>query len=183
MADDDNNKPERRYPYSEFAQLPLDAVVAGPLIAAVRAQGYAAQQLQEFLEALKDDKVEFSHKRANAEGKGETKVEVPLLAMVPVPYLRIDSMSINFRYEVAQSKVQESKKGAELSGSAQTGALLSPWVNVELEGRVTTESSARSELNRSGSVEINVQASADEMPEGLKRVLSLLSTSVPTTDE
>lgn len=167
-------------PAAEFQALPLEFIVAAPLIAAVKAQAVAAQATIEFVEKFKGDNVQFEFESKQEGTPKKNKVNAPLLSIVPVPHLRIDSLTVNFRYEISQTVKEASslEKGVEMD--VKGGALLSPWVSATLKGSVSSRSSEESTMNRSGTLEITVHASEAPMPEGLAKILSLLATSVPS---
>ncbi|MFZ5479063.1 MAG: DUF2589 domain-containing protein [Myxococcota bacterium] len=169
-------------PFTEFQALPLELMIATPLIAAVRAQAAAAEATLKFIEELKDaSNAEFKLKAQDPQtGAVEKTISVPKLALVPVPHLRIDSIHIGFRFEVRQvSKVTKETAGqAELK--VGTGAALSPWVEGSLHGSISTRTASESESNRSGTYEVAVQASEAPIPEGLARVLSALTAAIRT---
>lgn len=171
-------------PFSEFAQLPLEFVVAGPLLAAVRAQKAAAEATRDYIQSfIKQDGelVSVSFKAQLSEG-GETRsfdVRAPLLSIVPVPHLRIDALSVNFRFEVKTTDL----KTSETTGAAATELKIggNPWVNGSLSGSVSTRSATEAVANRSGALEISVQASESEMPEGLAKIASMLANAIQVT--
>lgn len=167
-------------PAAEFQALPLEFIVAAPLIAAVKAQAVAAQATIEFVEKFKGDNVQFEFTSEQEGVPKKNTVNAPLLSIVPVPHLRIDSMTVNFRYEISQTVKEASslEKGVEMD--VKGGALLSPWVSATLKGSVSSRSSEESTMNRSGVLEITVHASEAPMPEGLSRVLGLLANSIPS---
>jgi hypothetical protein len=168
-------------------------------VAAVNAQTRAAKATSDYIaDLIKDGKpimVDFTvdlqeTKPPDAEagkakpdaGKTKTvKISAPLLAMVPIPHLRIDSLTTHFKYEISQIAKSTRAKDATLEAGAQTGALLSPWVSATLKGSVASRSSDESTVNRSGVLEITVHASEAPMPEGLAKILGILADSVKVT--
>jgi hypothetical protein len=173
-------------PAAEFQALPLEFIISAPLNGAVKAQAIAADNLRAFLEAFKDKTVEFKTSASQTTGATpsngagqQLSVSVPLLAVVPVPYLRIDSLTASFKYEISQIVMDKSQteKGVDLD--AGTAGFLSNFVRATVKGSVSSKSSSESTLNRSGSLEITVHASEAPIPEGLARVLSLLAHAVP----
>jgi hypothetical protein len=174
-------------PAADFQALPLEFIVAAPLVAAVKAQAVVAETTKNFIAAmLKDGKpitVDFSvsYKEADKDGKMQDKsvmVTAPLLSLVPVPHLRIDSLTTHFKYEVTQTvrNVSATEKGIE--AGFQTGALLSAWVSGTVKGSVSSKSSEDATMNRSGTLEITVHASEAPIPEGLAKILSFLGRAV-----
>ena len=167
-------------PAAEFQALPLEFIVAAPLTAAIKAQAVAAQATIEFVEKFKGDTIQFEFESEQEGTVKKNKVNAPLLSMVPVPHLRIDSLTINFKYEISQTVKESSSMEKGLSLDVSSGALLSPWVSATLKGSVSSRSSEESTMNRSGTLEITVHASEAPMPEGLSKILGLLANSVPS---
>jgi hypothetical protein len=184
-------------PAVEFQALPLELVIATPLTAAVKAQYAAAQATQAFINGFIDQKtsqpytidlsVESTSTPAGGGaggggGSAKTVIRAPLLAMIPVPHLRIDSLTVNFKYEVSQTLVSKDDMRKEFAFDAQTGAALSPWVKASLRGSLASTSSEQNTVNRSGSLDITVRASEAEMPDGLRRFLAVLSRGLPSAE-
>jgi hypothetical protein len=174
-------------PAAEFQALPLEFIVSAPLVAAVKAQAVAAQATVAFIMSMigEDKKpIEVAFKAAYKEAQPtgapkEKKVDiaVPLLSIVPVPHLRIDSLTTHFKYEVTQTvrNLKETEKGINLE--AKTSGLLS-WLGASLSGKISSKSTEESTINRSGMLEITVHASEAPMPEGLAKVLSFLGNMI-----
>ncbi len=167
-------------PAAEFQALPLEFIVAAPLIAAVKAQAVSAQATIEFVEKFKGDNIQFEFTSEQEGASKKNKVNAPLLSIVPVPHLRIDSLTVNFKYEVSQTVKEGATLEKGVSLDAGTGGLLSSWVSATLKGSVSSRSSEESTMNRSGVLEITVHASEAPMPEGLSRILGLLANSIPS---
>ena len=168
---------------AELQALPLDFLVSAPLTAAVKAQRIAALTTVDFIESLiKDDgtpeTVDFKVENTVGDQAVTAEIKAPLLSIVPVPHLRIDSLTTHFTFEISQTvtDTKTSEKAAEIA--AKTGGFLSPWVSASLKGSMSSKSSKESVMNRSGQLEVTVQASESPMPEGLARVLSMLSKAV-----
>lgn len=178
---------------AEFEKLPIEFLVATPLVAAVNAQSKAALATKEFIQSfVKEGKpitVDFSVNvqetlpPASAGGALQTvtkkvQINAPLLSIVPMPHLRIDSLTTHFKYEISHvvKSTKDKMASAELGG--QSGALLSPWVSATLKGSVSSKSSDESMMNRSGVLEITVHASEAPMPEGLAKILGFLANSI-----
>jgi hypothetical protein len=181
-------------PAAEFQSLPLESIIAAPLRGAVEAQAIAAAATKAFLESMIDNDgnpitVKFKVAKNGVVGGGgvagaggqqgqTTTIEAPLLAMVPVPHLRIDSLTSTFKYEISSVQSQEATKNAVFGGNAGTVGLLSKFVSISLNGSVSSSSRESSSMNRSGSLELTVHASESPMPEGLASLLSILSKSI-----
>jgi hypothetical protein len=171
-------------PAAEFQALPLEFIIATPLLAAVKAQAVAAQATLDFINGLiKTDtrepiSVKFKVKyRENDEIK-EAEIDAPLLSIVPIPHLRIDSLNIDFKFEVSHTFAD--RKSLETGASVEigTGSALSPWVSASLKGSVSSKSSEENTINRSGQLSISVHASEAPIPEGLARILTVLAKTI-----
>ncbi|SMF13618.1 Protein of unknown function [Alteromonadaceae bacterium Bs31] len=175
---------------AEFQALPLEYLVSAPLIAAVKAQRLAAETTKQFIESMIDENgkpiaVNFSiDKQEPGEAAGSSiNVNAPLLALVPVPHLRIDSLTTKFTFEISQTYRNSKETNKSVSTSVKSGKMLSPWVNASVQGSASSKGSKESTTNRSGQLDITVQASESEIPEGLARVLSLMTSAIQTPDK
>jgi hypothetical protein len=167
-------------PAAEFQALPLEFVLVAPLTGVVKAQAIVAQNILAFVESFKDKTVNFKAEFENAGGnKQKVEVNAPLLSVVPVPHLRIDSLTVSFKYEISQ--VVADKKDLEMGMSLEGGTtgIAAKFFNASLKGSVSSKSSSESTTNRSGSLEVTLHASEAPIPEGLQRILSLLAKAVP----
>ncbi len=184
MAEGASDIKQSIQPAAEFQALPLEFIVATPLVAVVRAQERMAVAMADFITKFKDTTVTFEAKQTskNDQGKDVTTalaLNAPLLSMIPVPHLRINSLTVNFKYEIAQTVKFSSAKEGEAKASVETGSFLSPWVKASVTGSVSSRSAEESSTNRSGMLDITVHASEAEMPAGLARILSWLAHSIP----
>lgn len=179
-------------PAAEFQSLPLEYIIAAPLKGAIEAQAIAAASTRAFIQSMLNvDKdgvqtpitVDFKIARGTSDITGvkstEVVVKAPLLSMVPVPHLRIDSITTCFKYEI--NEIYKSEKSLETgaTGTAGTTGPLAKFVNISLSGTVSSKSRDEATMNRSGSLEITIHASEAPIPEGLARILSLLSRAIP----
>lgn len=186
---------ENTLPAAEFQKIPLDYLIASPLIATINAQRAAAETTKSFiLSFLNEDQgqggqgsshytpqtVNFKLDAQQTDNDGKitgTKVnlDVPLLSMVPVPHMRIDSLTTHFKYEVTQIVKASSENTKDFGGEASLGLKIVPILNLSLNGSLSSRSTEESSTNRSGMLEVTVHASEAPMPEGLARLLSMLA--------
>lgn len=191
------NEPKNEIvPAADFQSLPLGFLMSAPLKAAVEAQAIAAMTTKSFVEScLTEPKEKGADKgvreainvtfRATVGEPAETdaaaksvEISAPLLAILPIPYLQVSDVQVNFKYTIAQTfrDQNETSKGIELK--AGTGALLSPWVSASLSGYATSKASHESTTNRSGNLEITLRAGQAPIPEGMARIISMLATGI-----
>jgi hypothetical protein len=171
--------PKQILPAAEFQSLPLEFIISAPLAGAVKAQAVVAQNVKDFVTAFKDTNVTFTAATFTNGAEDKVNVQVPLLSMIPVPHLRIDSLTIDFKYELSQIVADKQSLDTGIDLSAGTTGVLSKFISATIKGSVTSRSSSESTVNRSGHLAVTVHASEAPMPEGLARVLSLLAHSVP----
>src|SRR3569623_1506741 len=169
---------------AKLLALPLDFFGAAPLTAAVKAQAAAAEATRGYIESMMDDKgvprnvqLQVAVKQSDGSCK-DVQISAPLISLVPVPHLRIDSLTVQFKYEVTQTLRSSRAVDSELGMDLGTGIALTPWVNATLMGSVSSKSSDESATNRSGQLEITLHASEATMPEGMARLLRLLAKSM-----
>lgn len=178
-------------PAAEFQALPLGYIVAEPLKAAIMAQAIAAKTTQDFINNLltgdangPKTPITVDFEAMQSVGTGDTttikkvSVSAPLLAMVPIPHLRIDSFTTHFKYEISSvaKSSEDTSKGVNMN--VETGSALSLWAKGSITGSVSSKSSSESVMNRSGVLEITVNASEAPMPEGLAKILGILANSI-----
>jgi hypothetical protein len=180
--------PNEIVPGAEFQALPLEYIVATPLLATVKAQAAATEATLMYIDRLLDPAskrplmVDLSLDfKDEAGGVRSSNVRAPVLSIVPVPHLRIDSLNVQFKYEISQMVKDTRATGLSLELGAKSGGALSPWVDASFRGTVTSQSAQESTTNRSGSLDISVHASEAPIPEGLARLLTLLSNSISVT--
>ena len=171
---------------SQFAGLQMDQLIGGPLRAAADASTQLANSTADFINRVGFDSegkvrtVAFAYQKRSVNEDGssnldEMKVDVPMLAIVPIPNLQIDEVNILFDMEVKQSEKQESSldMGATLSGTANFGI-----VKVSVTGSVSAHQSNTRSSDNSAKYHVDVRATNHGTPEGLARVLDMMAANV-----
>lgn len=185
---------------SQFKDLPMDALIGGPLTAACNAQTQLAVATAKFIKDIgfmppnQNDPggvgatrvADFSFKRqaVDPNNPGATIEEhvdlsVPLLAIVKVPNLSITRVDITFDMEVKSSS--SSKDSTDTKGAFSADAKFSagPFsVNVHVEGSVAAHKENTRSSDNSAKYHVQVLAEDSGMPEGLARVLDILHTAI-----
>lgn len=190
---------------SQFKGLPMADLIGGPLRAACDAQIALANATATFIKvvgflppaagstdpnAVGDIRTaQFSFKRTKLkdDGSGDTVEEdvvmdVPLLAIVKVPSLFIDSVDITFDMEVksSSSEKESEDKAGKFSADMEAG-----WgcfsIKVHVEGSVATHKENTRSSDNSAKYHVEVHASDKGMPEGLSRVLDIMNSAIVPT--
>lgn len=182
-----------------LGSIPYGTLIGAPLTAAVEAQALAAQASVEFIRAVGFTSSGFGEDFAEVrtitfsftmrdteddEGRTAT-LSVPLLTIVPIPYLRIDDMTIDFTSKITEELVNTSKNDSTVETNTNLnigyGNFLTP-VKVGLKGSVSTKhSSSSATSNRyktEHTINVNVRAVQDDIPPGLSRVLDILESGI-----
>lgn len=170
----------------QFAGLQMDQLIGAPLRAAADASTLLAESTASFINKVgfnangKVRNVAFSYEKRSVNEDGtsnldEMKVNVPMLAIVPIPNLQVDEVNILFDMEVKQSERQESEM--DLSASA-TASLNLGLFKVSVTGSVSAHQSNTRSSDNSAKYHVDVRATNHGMPEGLARVLDMMAANV-----
>lgn len=106
------------------------------------------------------------------------KIKVPIISLINVPNLQIDSLTINFRYEISQTYLDKNETKAFGELSVTSGPAIAAFVSASLKGGVNHSHSDENTVHRGGTLDISVRASQTAMPAGLDRLLSILSKGI-----
>lgn len=189
----------------ELSQIPFGVLIGQPMKAAIEAQALAAKTTVEFIEKVgfipadTDQDMLFIDETQDAdagevrnvtftytkkdENNEDTEVSltVPMLTIVPIPYLRIDEMTIAFTAKLTDTIQHNTKTGFELNNELSTKykAWWSP-VSVEFRSSMSysRQTASASRYSREYTMEINVMAVQDDIPAGMNRVLDLLESTI-----
>ncbi len=179
---------------SELQAIPFGSLIGGPLDAAIEAQARAAMSSVNFIKSVgfdangKVNTVSFIVKKGDA----ETTIEVPLLTIVPVPFIRIDDMTIDFKANISSTsetadKTLESKTvNAKVSASAQY-LFFKAKLEASFSSKKDSESTKNSRYAVETTMDVHVHAVQDELPAGLAKMLNILAETIeapsPATEE
>lgn len=173
---------------NELSAIPFGALIGGPMTAAIEAQSKAAMASVEFIRAVGFDadgnvqNVVFKYKSGPEENDIQT-LEVPLLTIVPIPFLRIDNMDIQFKASLSQSTETSDTRSSSLETGASVSAEASYWfvkakMNASVSSKKDTSSTRDSRYAVEYTMDINVHAVQDDVPGGMAKVLNLLTESI-----
>ncbi|QWT19096.1 DUF2589 domain-containing protein [Bacillus sp. NP157] len=184
----------------QFRGLPMGDLIGAPLQAASEAQVRLAQATSDFIKVVgfmpdasgavgetRTSVFKFKRPIANPDPNGpfeeEVEMEVPLLSIVKIPTLSVNSVDITFDMEVKSSATEVSKvdNTTNYDATASFGwGFFSAKVNVS--GSVATHKENTRTSDNSAKYHVSVQARDEGMPEGLASVMDILQTAcVPKT--
>jgi len=170
---------------SALQAIPFGTLIGAPLDAAIEAQARAAKTTTDFITAVgfdadgKAKQVIFDY---NREGKIVTLV-VPLLTIIPIPYIQVDRIDINFKANISASAssvletTESTTAGGEVSaGWGRFGARANFKANYSSKKDSTSTQDSRYSVEYT--MDITVAASQSSMPTGLATVLNILQGSI-----
>jgi hypothetical protein len=208
------------YAIETLTALPFGAVIGGPLKAAIEAQALAAKTTIDFIKAVGFEpprasnepdpfsiepspspqepqlgpvrNVTFTYQVERSDGtKQLATLSVPILTIVPIPYIRIDEMTIDFTAKIMEQQVQkqsstdESTSASSSGGSGSLnigfwwwGASSSFNYNASYSSKHSQSASTASKYQTEYTVNVHVRAVQDDLPAGLSRVLSILADGI-----
>lgn len=152
---------------SVMNDIPFGNLIGGPLSACILAQADAAQTALDYIQQvsmqpsdLGDDSFEPVTVSFTFQNDGQKRVlVVPLLTIIPVPFIGVDHMDISFTADVKNSE-----------GTTLKGHFTAPAREVEQE--------EESQFEVENLIEVKVHAVMSEMPSGLAKLLDVFNSQL-----
>lgn len=179
--------------------LPFYSMIGGPLSACIRAQAESAQTCIDFvqqvgMQTVEDKKTgkiseEVIYVHFNfVQGGRRINMSVPLLTIIPIPYICINTVDINFTAKVCGTESESDERLYESTNDrTSTSNHKSGWFGRHKTNIKTQFSSKRSSKGTSDStysvestIDVAVHASQDSMPAGMAKVLEMLGNAIDT---
>lgn len=173
--------------------LPFEQIIGGPLQGVIKGSVMSSSATAEFIKKVgltqengKDVPVmvDFTIDRWRQAEPGakatpeKLEIRVPLLTMVPVPFLRLTKTTLDFEVKIQSTTVEKEDK----SLNAEASVSASFWgVSASFKGSYESKSAREDTTNRSATLGVHVEAVQDDMPKGMERMLSLLETAIHDT--
>ena len=182
-----------------LASLDFNALIGGPLIAAVNASAQSAMATAEYIQTVAfqplADKsqpyqlqtVSFSYTWPSTDGTStqSNTVVVPLLSILPIPYLRVDSMDIEFKAQIdsVQTVTNTNTFNTNNTVSGGSGSFLSMFESVNFSVSVSDQNvnTATSKQTSNYSMDVKVHAGVDAIPAGMQKVLDIFDSIIQPT--
>ena len=112
----------------------------------------------------------------------EMKFSVPILTMLPIPFIKVDIMTIDFNAKITSMETQSESSDLSIGVALEVKQRWpggSAKLNVSVAYKKSTASG--SSIERTYSMAIHVQASQDEMPAGMEKLLGILESAMIST--
>ena len=187
-------------------KVPFGAIIGSPLKAAVEAQAAAAIACADFIQKVgftKDDKGNLSITNVDlilerqtaapvgAGGPGgpaatttaKFSMSVPLLSILPIPFIRIESLTANFKVAISaiDERSQSEKNTLDLDGKLDATVGWGP-LKVGASGSISSKKDSTATNTSKYSVEqtmdISLHAVQDDLPAGLAKLLDILKDEI-----
>lgn len=183
---------------SALQAIPFGSIIGAPLKACIEAQAMAAQTSWQFIQevGLNTDPETGKKEAVNVtfeflQNGRMAQLNVPLLTIVPIPYIAIHDIDINFKANISasSSSVSETSSSSSLDAGADISAKVG-WgpfsVQANMKANYSSKKDSKATQSSQYSVEytmdVAVKAGQDSMPAGLAKVLELLGSSLDVSD-
>lgn len=158
---------------SPLGELDFNRIIGGPLSACVNAQEEAAQATLDYLNGVvfrkKDDDESCLEPVTMTfyfeSGGVVNRLTMPLLCIVPVPYLRIDQVNLRFQATVTESSMKEEKLELKAKYSAPGDS-----------AQITDVSQEKFLSKRCIDVDLNVTTA--DMPMGISKLIEIFNNQL-----
>ena len=173
--------------------LPFDNLIGGPLNACIQAQNDAAMTSINFINnvCLNEDKetgeksaiyVSFSF----IQNGRKVVINVPMIAIVPIPYIAINSIDISFKATVngvesesssteTEYESKENKKSTRKSGLFRRKTTT---INSTFSTKRDSKSTQDSKFSVEATIDVAVHAGQESMPAGMAKILEMLGAAM-----
>ena len=186
---------EKGVQVSQFAGLPIESLICGPILAAARGQQELTalyidgvkKLAYEDESAKKTNQIEFQYERPiiGADKKvtvQKCKVEAPLISLVPVPAFTMDELTVDFDMEVKSTELQDDKSHKDASSTVKYNS----WFGLDasITGNISSDSEHKRQTDSSATYKIHARAVQQPPSEGMAKLTSLMAQAMePITVE
>jgi len=105
----------------------------------------------------------------------DIKIQVPLLSMIPIPYIRIKSLKVAFDFKINTTEIEKKSDSKELGVEAKVGFAS---VSATVKGSYKSAKEKSTQSDESAHLHIELEAVQDEIPAGLKKLLNIFEDSI-----
>lgn len=178
--------------------IPFGSIIGGPLKACIEAQAMAAQTSWQFIQevGLNTDPNTGQKEAVNVsfqfmQNGHMVQLNVPLLTIVPIPYIAIHDIDINFKANISASSSsvseQSSSSALDVGAEASIGAKWGPFhmdakMNASYSSKKDSKATQESKYSVEYTMDVAVKAGQDSRPAGLAKVLELLGSALDVSD-
>ncbi len=177
--------------------IPFSQIIGSPLKAAIEAQAMAAETTWKFIQTVGLNTDKDGNKTAVnvsfdfLQNGRMARLNVPLLTIVPIPYIAINSIDIAFKAKInaessthtEASESSEMKAGGSFSASVGFGPFSAKLeASASYSSKKDSKATQDSKYSVEYTLDIAVKAGQESMPAGLARVLDILNNSLSVNE-
>lgn len=178
----------------QLQSIPFGSLIGAPLDAAITAQAQAALTTVNFIQSVGLQKNENEEWEAIVvtftyqDSSGITRnLVIPLLAIVTVPYLAIDDITIDFKANISAESSTSLTTTTSTEFSASADVSINYWFvkanfKASYSSKKDSTATASSKYSVEYTMDVRVHASQADMPAGLTTVLQILQESIVARD-
>ena len=110
------------------------------------------------------------------------ELKVPILTMLPIPFIRIDETTVDFNAKInaVEYRKTDTRLNVKASVEARAGWLFgSAKLKVSTAYQRTTQQGNK--VNRNYTMAVHIKAVQDEMPAGMEKILGILEGAITST--
>lgn len=110
-------------------------------------------------------------------------LQVPLLTIVPIPFIRVASTDIELNVKINSINTSSESSDTDVSSSVNSGASYNAWFargHIDINASVSHQkkSSSTEEVKKEYSLNIKIHAVQDDVPVGMGRILDILEEAI-----
>ena len=184
MAEDNKavGNPEKDNDVNKFVGIPIEELVAAPLVAVSDSQKRLARSAFEFMQEIgfnedgKTRMVEFNLQKPidGSSTPMDITVQAPFIGLVPLPNLLIDDVQVDFQMEVTATETSTEKSNTE--GSSSTNCFAG-W-SVNLGGKVSSSRENTCSTNQTARYQVDESNRQQRQTEGLSKLKDIMASCV-----
>jgi hypothetical protein len=112
------------------------------------------------------------------------QLQVPILTMLPIPFIRIEETTIDFNAKINSVEYRKTDTNLKVDASLEASAGWL-WGSAKLKVSTSYQRSTTSgnSVDRTYSMAVHIKAVQDEMPAGMERILGILEGAIVSTPE
>jgi hypothetical protein len=191
----------------ELAALDFAQIIGGPLNAVINAQANAANLTAGFIQSvgfqkggaggaqqLKTVSFDFSQFLGSPGQAGGSsipsgmatafQIKVPLLTMIPIPFIRVDSMTIQLNVKLVSATSTQVNNALDFGTTDEAGesGIFGMGPSADLKATVTDQNTFQNNqiVNDTYNLDVTVHAVQDQMPAGMAQILNIFSNCIQT---
>lgn len=199
MSSSSNDRQDRIKKHTQSA-LPFEDLIAGPISAMITAQSYSAYATYQYMISLMDrsegdtwspkilEIITSKAMQLSKKDSGNTDtsfaekkqlLKIPLLSLLPVPYISIDEAEISFNANIIHHEVQKDTTNYEKKLKEKKKI---PFFTAPTSMYAVFVSNKKSTNEVKSHLNVKIKIKQQELPLGLEKYIQILGNSITTND-